>query len=361
MVASSYMPAPTMIDSNGYTFFHFQWDWYPVRVACTKVRVTYILASESATGFAGQTLVDDCALWFDGPELAKSWRITNGSGGAWSAIDWRNRDFTPYDGDVMVRATAAITGAAGSYAEIATNTADRPKGQPTRAYFIQFQLFNAGTTTLHAAAMARVIKNGVIQATPVGASTAIAPGAWTPVVVSITTGSNCDAIEVGLRAYESGVYYIDAAGMWADMARSPPFYVAGDTFQGLRDVTHYSSAAIGFAAAASVATFGEREASVSNADLIDTTSLDAYAISYFRAMAVPQIQATLRVENATGDIGLVGLDGQIKLINLPSAPDALTPVRIRYQVGSKIDLKIDLNNERPQLERLLRLVAAGEA
>ena len=361
MVASSYSAFSAVTDTAGYTFMHFQLDWYPPSVTCTKVRVTYILTSETSTGYAGQTLVDDCSLWFDGPELAKGWRVTGGSGGSWSAIDWRNRDFTPFDGDVMVRAVAAVTGGAGSYAEMATNTASRPVGQPTRGYYLQFMVFNPGSSAVHAAAVARVIKNGVIQATPVGASVAVPAGAWTAVGMSITTGSNCDSIEVGLRVYDSGTYYIDAAGMWADLAYAPPWYVAGDTFAGVRDTSDYSLAVIGTAAAASMATWGEREASVTNADVLDPAALDAFAISYFKEMAVPQIQATLRVQGVTPDVAILALDGQVQVVNLPMEPGALTPVRLRYQAGKSLDMMVDLNNERPQLENLLRLVVAGKA
>lgn len=351
-------------DAVGYTFFYFRFDWVPpVGLTADRLRVSYVLNAESATGFAGQTLVDDCAVWLDGPEMAKGWRIGSGVGGGWSGIDWRNRDYVPYDGDVMVRAVASVTGGAGSYAELATSLAERPSAQPLRAYYVQFMIYVlAGSgASLTAAAGVRIYKSGTLKSTQVGTPATLTAGQWNRVGLAFSTGTDCDAIEVFVRAYTSGTYYIDGAGMWANRGSAPPIYMAGDTFQAVRDVTLYSQDSIGVAATQSIATWGERESKVENSNIYDQATLDAYAQSYFRVNAVPQVQGTLRIEGVTSDTILPNLDGQVQIGNLPSAPDALTPARIRYQCGGKIDLNVDLNNERPQLDRLLRLVAAGKA
>lgn len=129
-------------------------------------------------------------------------------------------------------------------------------------------------------------------------------------------------------------------------------YYAADRFTARRDVSDYGSR-LSPAAAASIGSYGIREKEESVESVTDGATLDAYCIGYFNAHAVPAIQARLEI---VGAVAPVRPDGQVQLVNLPSAPPPLFPARIRWQVGASVDLHLDLDSERPNLALLLRQV-----
>lgn len=358
VASSTQSPVTGISDGPGYTYHRYFYDWsVPGSLTYDCLRVSFILTTDSPTGFSGQTILDDCALWLDGTSAAKSWRVSRGHIGTFSAIDWQNSEVTPYDGAVCVKATAQVTTASGNYAEIATTEADRPQGQPRRAYLINFKVQAVTSGTQQFQAGARIYQGGQLKSTVLGAAQFGTVGSWIDVSASVGSGNDCDAIEPFLRFLTDGVAYVDAAAMYVDRDSLPTEYSPDDTFRGVRSVTDYTSVEIGDAVD-SLATWGLREAEVTNENVTDETTLEAFAQSYLRAYGVPDVQARLTIQGATK---AAGLDGLYRIVNLPSAPPALPAARLNYRIGSDwINIEAQLNSERPTMAKLLRQVSAGK-
>ena len=348
---------------GAYVWQHIQTSWtMPANTA--KVRVTYELTTLVGGGAIN---VDDCSFWTQ-QTTSKNWALGLPSGAYVNAIQWDFGNYlldaneqAPFDGDLMIKCQPVITGGAGSYVEITTDTANQVSINAYTTYTVAFRLQTGNLGSAGSAACGVRIYNssGGLVSTNVATATAITKNAWTTITYQFTTTSAAVKCVVFVRLYTGDVYYIDGAQMTSGLiggTYGQTLYTRDGTYRGVRDVTNYSSGQIGTAQAASITTWGEREAAISNNDVVDEASMDAFAIGYLSAYAVPQVQARLTIDQATAPILL---DGAVAISNLPSAPAAAFPSKVNYRVGAGITIDADLNKERPDFAQLLRLVAGA--
>lgn len=304
----------------------------------------------SAGGENKGVLLDDASLWL-GSVLAQSWEVGKSVTAGFTVLDWQNRDIAAYDGEVTVKAQANIF-STGGYAELTTTPADRLDAKPGRLYYLIARFIAAaGQTAQVQIGIREYNSDGTIRTTTVSGTATITDATWQVVSIPVTTNANTTAFEPLLRFFDTGTVYVDALGMYEGSI--PNLYYPGDTLTAMRDVTSYPGQ-FDSDVADSLTIWGDREAEVSNDSIVDQTTLDAYCIGALRAQAVPKVEARLTIEQANAPIGL---DGQVQILNLPQAPPAMPPAKVKYSVGQSIRLDLDLNNERDDIALLLRAVA----
>lgn len=341
---------------------HYQLDWAnPSASGATILR--YILEQDASLSVGSHGLnADDCAMWI-GQISAKGWKQQPGSGGGLTLLDWTSNDPVPAprDGDAKVKLTAAITGGSGSYAEIGSTVGSRISVHTHSVYYLAAWIYvPAGGPSMDVAIGAKLYAGSTLNVTlvsPIQTITGPASGngGWTQVQFNLTTGGSADGMDLILRFYSSATCYLDAVAVWFNSLpdwSNTDIYYPGDTFTAVRDSTEFGML-VSADAALSPSVYGWREKAVSNPNVVDLTTLDAFCVGYFNAHATPAVQGTLDIADPKAPIGQAGT---VRLVNLPNAPPPLFPARVRYTVGSAIRLSCDLNNDRPDLASLLRQV-----
>jgi hypothetical protein len=321
-----------------------------VGLAATYMQVLFTMVQ---TGGTPGTNFDDASVWFTDENQSDQWAQGLSVNANFALLDWANKEIAAYDGSLCVKAQANIL-VAGGYAEIRNTLAARIDVKPSRTYTLVV-FFQAVSASASVRIGTQEFTDSTAGTTTLSDATTIASGSWQIVLLAVTTGTTTNVMDLEIRLYDGNAVYIDAVGLYEGASR-PGLYYTGDTFQAVRSVTDYSAGQIGSDAAASITAWGEREKAEQIDTVLDTSTLDAYCIGYFKSKAAPVIQGRLTLKGATDS---VGLDGLVQVENLPSAPPALFPSRLRYQIGQTIDIDIDLNNERPDLALLLRNAVIG--
>lgn len=338
---------------------HYQLDWTnPAASGATKLR--YRLETDPANSGAQGLNVDDASLWIAQVAAAK-WTQGTSVNAHFTLLDWANSDnsLEPYDGGTMVKAQAAITGA-GGYAEITNTLAARISVKPNRVYYVSAWVYAGAGVTITAAIGAKVYHGGTLDATLVGSSQTWTGGGWHLLSYIVTTGGNSDGVDILLRVYSGTVIYIDAVSVFENNLPNinhQEIYYPGSSYTAVRSVDDYAGF-IGGAAAASITNWGPREQEVSNGNILTIADLDAFCILYFTAHAVSNVNAGLTIFGPTSP---VFLDGQVLIVNMPSAPPSLFASNVRYRFdGAGVEMTIDLNDKQPDLALLLREIQEGK-
>lgn len=351
---------------GGYVWQHYSQQW-TTPAGTVAVLANYVLDGSSS----GEANFDDFAVWSNQP-TSDGWALGLTSGGYVAAVDWQHslqdvpNSPAPFEpGAVMVKLQSVITGGAGSYVGITTTVDQRVSLNEYQTYTVAFRVAaDTRGPALGVYAAARLWGSDklltTLPATP--AVTSIPnDGAWHLVTFTFTatpiSGTVPDAVDCILRFTSSGTYYIDAAQIvqgYIGGTTGQYLYTYDDTYRGTRDVTSSDVApSLASDAAASITTWGERESQVNNDNVIDETTMAAYAISYFQAHATPAVQARLTVDGAVMPLPITSL---VRLINLPNAPKPLPAAKVSYRIGNTITVDADLNNERPDQAMLLRRI-----
>jgi len=340
---------------------HYRLDWpAPTAPGATILRFYLEQNGSVSTGGHGMN-ADNPAMWI-AQVMAEGWQQGVGSGGAFSALDWNNHDnsVVAFDGGAMVKLSPAITGGAGSYAQIGTAQAKRISVQTHAAYYLQAWIYVA-SGSVDVALGGVVWSGGSVTGTLVGSVHTIAAGSgWTQVQYIVNTGSPADGLDIILRFYTSGTCWVDGVACFFNNLpdqNHQEIYYPGSTYTAVRSVNDYAGSLSG-PAAASILTFGVREQEVSNSNILTLSDLDAYCTLYLQAHATSLINAGLTI---FGPAAPVYLDGQVKIENLAVAPPALAPSNVRYRIDQNgIEMTIDLDNKRPDLALLLREIQEGK-
>ena len=299
-------------------------------------------------------LLDDATFAF-ASVTADGWRTGASSNAFFEIVDWHSSDYA-YEGSFSVQLKANITGG-GGYGEICTRTDKAIDVKPGKSYYFTVYAKTVDSTAptfklgLRQFAESTQIREdmGALQTTTSFAD-------WTRFEFSMLMEPNCNKLEPFLRVYNGGEVYFDGVMVTQGLSTPLEVFYSGGTFEAIREVTDYSSGDIGTDAHNSISTYGLREKEESVEHIRDVSTLDAYCKAYFKAHAIPAIQAKLTLKGTNSSLLLAG---KVKLLNLASAPSPLFPVRVRYKLGESWDIEADLNSERPDLAILLRKLTAN--
>lgn len=341
--------------SNANSLYHkaeFEYPGYPsgdTSIAKAEWSIRATLITDDSKGIS----IDDAALYSHNIGV-EGWRIGQSSDGYFSLLEWVNNDATPAPahGGNKVKVTSVITDT-GGYAEISTTEAARPSVKQVTPY-----VFSAGFQTESGSGFvrlgARLYNGDTLQATLESSDKSVTSGLWQAESFVFTTLVDTTNVEPFIRFMSDGLtFYLDRAGLWVGET-VPDEYGTGDALEAERDTDDYDASEIGDAAAASIATWGEREAEVTVDQVLTTAQTDTYAKQYLQAHAVPEVAGRLEI---FGVRQFVNLDVQVKVINLLAAPDPLNIAKIRYEWGDALVARLDLNNERPDMAALLLAAA----
>lgn len=353
---------------GAFVWQHYSQNW-TTPAGTVTVKVEYDADSSSGAGMN----LDDCSAWTSQP-TSQGWALGIASGGYVSSIDWCHsvqdvpNSPMPFEpGVVMLKIEAVITGGSGSFVELTSTVDARPSINSFETYTGAFHVAaDTGGSALDAYTCIRVWGGDTLQITvgpgfPAGTGSAVpqsipADGAWHQVPYQFTVSATSTSVDLVLRMTKSGTYYVDAAQLVQGTlggAFGQTLYTLDGTYRGMRDVTSFGAGVLGTAVAASITDYYEREAQIDNENVIDEATMDAFAEGYLQAHGVPAIQARLTIDGATQPIGL---DGLIKILNLPDAPPPLPASKVRYQIGASVRMDIDLNDERTDEALLLRRI-----
>jgi hypothetical protein len=333
------------------TWHRYSLDWpdvvsadYPT-AAYAQFRITLLACADDTAGVH----VDDAALWI--PTItAKGWQVGASSTAVYRILDWNHTGSPdPAHGSVKVKIQADITGA--GYVEIVQADDERDTVQGGRSYWVTFTVQPSGASGDVQIGVYEY-DSGTLVATQVGSTETLVNGLWQQVSYRFTTDPATREVAPFIRfKTDERIYYLDAAGLWETTL--PSRYYPGDHFEAEITTDDFDASEIGADAAASITTWGEREAE-ENADSVrDELSLQAWAKAFFRKWAVPQVEGRLEIFQPDALLTQAGL---VEIENLPDAPGALFPSRIRTTVREVIEVSADLNSERPELANILRQV-----
>lgn len=329
---------------------------YPT-VTQMQVRFLTSLGSEGATG----TLIDDAGLWErnSAAQAGWTWRL-NGSATR-LAMDWQYSTILVYHGGYVLRVqSGACPSFPSDSLEIYQSQTSRVKVKPGQQYALGVWSQTKALGSVNLRLGARVYRSdGTLDATQDSGTILSGNSQWALSQLSFTVSSNAAEAEVFIKVDGGPALYLDAVmfveGDLPSEYVSGKTYWEGETYEAMMDTASSGLAGLSAGAAASQATYGIREAEEAQEGVTDWETASAYAVGYFNAKAVPSIQASLMVPaKEAGE--LLGFAGTVKLLNLPSAPDALFPSHVRYDIGDSVVMTADLGNDRPTMAKLFRLL-----
>ncbi len=331
----------------------FTYEFTPTDSAVTQIVLRFTLTGSKAIGHG--VLLDDAILTPAGL-TASGWRSGTPYNGAIQTLDWRNREEV-YEGEFSVKLKPNITGT-GGYVEICARADSEIEVAPGKTYFASayFRTTDSTEPLIRLGFRQYADTNFIGENLPPSSVGISAFGGWQRVDFSAVMTSATNRLEPFIRFYSDGEVFVDAVMTTLGSLTPLGVFYPGRAFEAVRSVSDYSESEIGAAALDSITTYGLREKAETVEFVRDIATLDTYCQGYFRAHATPAVQASLRVMGTTRR---VALDGKVRLVNLPSAPEPLFPSRVRYQIGESFDLEIELNNERPDLAQLLRIVGSS--
>lgn len=183
---------------------------------------------------------------------------------------------------------------------------------------------------------------------------------WHRETAPFTTNINTAAAAPFVRVRANTIHYIDAVML---VEQGTPdnvdsgVYWETDTFEWTVDVTSSQLISMSAAALASITNYGVQEGTPDNSSITDLPTAQIFASQYLNANAVPQLDNPLVLHEPAS---LVNIDGLVKILNLPSAPDAAFPSRIETEFGQDgfITQTVLLSNARPELTDMLKFTAA---
>jgi len=340
-VSGNLTPATSTYEQFSYTFTLTQ-------PTCTQA--VFVFEMMSAGGTAHGIIYDDAVVTLSTPQAA-DWTIGTNSDKTFATLDWASTGWAK-DGLQSVEVIPSAAGA--GYVELVTRAESNVSVAPGKTHYFSLWAYGvAGTIVLGW----REYADGVLTSTQGMSVAEVVVGVTgSRHTFSSTTGTTTNTIQPFIRIYDSSSnpVYVDA--VMITVGAAPPLgdFYKGSNYEAVRSVTDYTVGQIGTAQSASIASYGLREKAESVDLITNSTLLDTFVVPYLAAFAVPAVQGKLEIKGAVKNVGLTGT---LRVVNLPSAPPALFPSRVRYRIGDSFDISVDLNNQRPDMAQLLRKVA----
>lgn len=331
-----------------------------------RVRVKSLAGSASNDGID----FDDIALYIKNGVAQTAWTASAVGLAVVSDLDWAVKttpatDRLPWHGGYCIKATPSGIVTSADYIQIYPITNSRVQLKPSTPYTILVYVRgeDAGGTNNIAISVGVVEykSDGTVAQTsegPIMAATAY--DTWHRETAPFTTNINTAAAAPFVRVRANTIHYIDAVML---VERGTPdnvdsgVYWETDTFEWTVDVTSSQLISMSAAALASITNYGVQEGTPDNSSITDLPTAQIFASQYLNANAVPQLDNPLVLHEPTS---LVNIDGLVKILNLPSAPDAAFPSRIETEFGQDgfITQTVLLSNARPELTDMLKFTAA---
>lgn len=343
----------------------------------TVVKIRFRVETNGGSASNDGVLVDDATLVEKNGEGAVGWkRSVRGVADA-SVFQWNYRPSTlAYHGGYVVNSDPSSIAAGTDYVELRTTKEKRIAVQPNERLSLIFYYTPVTNPVDYSFGITEFKSDGTETTTSEHATTTSVGSGWLQsgsLSISagtdgpgITTRADTAFVEVFIRHRDNDPMYIDAVflvqGEIPTDVNTGGDYWAGENYERRWKVSD-AGLSLSSAAAASITNYNEKEEDVSSNLVIDKTSGISFIEDYFNQSAVPAIVARLNVDRLTAaEQLLICSDGKVKVNNLPSAPDALSPARVSYTItADQVDFSADLGNERPQLAKLFRIVQQREA
>jgi hypothetical protein len=366
------IPIATALDPGGGRWTRYSgacdFSGYPT-VEKAQIRIRAHAGSASNDGI----LIDDVAFYERDSVANAEWAWSLHGAATRVTLDWHATDVEAYHGGYCVKMLTSGIAGSSDYMELRTTKTARISVKPGQSYVVAGFIRGDGSNSVSASIG---VSEWKADDTSAGADTESATmsgnlATWTLITATFTAAAGASTAEVWLRDRANTILYADAFAL-IETALPVDWYSGGywegDTYERVWDTniippTVPGRAPVGLSASASasIATWGRREAVVQNDQVVDEATGQAFAIGWLNAHAVPQVSAQLRL-TATQSEDLIGTSGTIRLLNLPSAPDALFPSRIRYTIdGNGVEIEVDLGSQRPELVEMIRVLAGKRA
>ncbi len=341
------------LQPNSNVWQQFTFEFTPTNASVTQMALRFTL---TGSGGVGHGILLDDAICVPAGLTAGAWRAGTPLNGYFQSLDWRSTA-QAYEGAYSVKLKPRIT-SSGGYVEVCTRADAEITVTPGKPYYLSAYFRTTDSTQpLVQLGFRQYADTNLITTNLQAYTTAItAFGGWQRVDFTAVMSSATNKLEPFIRFKSEGEVYVDAVMVTLGSLTPLGVFYPGRAFTAIRSVTDYASGDIGQAAYDSITTYGIREKAETVEYVRDIATLDTYCKGYFRSHATPAVQANLRVKGTTRR---VALDGKVRLVNLPSAPEPLFPSRVRYQIGESFDLEVELNNERPDLAQLLKMVGSS--
>lgn len=346
--------------------------------ASTVVKIRFRVETNGGSASNDGVLVDFVALVEKNGEGSVGWRrIVAGIANA-STFQWNYKPAVgAFHGGYVVRSDPSAIAGAGDYVEIRVTKDKRIEVQPNErhSFLVWFYVVNPADVAL---GIIEYDGNGSNVATNISDTSTLTVVGWQTVQFytagvadgpGLTMNANTRSVELLVRHMDNDEVLID--GVFFCQGDFPEDldigvlssgeYWAGENYEKrmkTSDAAFTGGYALDAAADTSIADYGEREDEVQNELVTDLTTALTFGQDYFNSFAIPSIMANLRVERLmrVGEL-LTTADDRVKIVNLPSAPAPLNPVRVSYTIrGDAIDFTADLGNEMPTMDALLRYV-----
>lgn len=322
----------------------------------------YVGVQSKSTNAAGGIAVDDVALYQDGTVLQDGWGVTSAGAATVADMDLQVMDPVPADGGLCILLEPAnVASASTDWLDIRTSRSARFRVTPGQAYslIVRWQTDSLGSATV-SAGVSTYMADGTAGAGSIESpDTAANPATWQLLSLTFNAAADDQSAEVFVRVKSNTEVYLDAimlvAGDVPADVRDYGYHWDATTFGATIDTDDAALTGLSTAAAGSLAAYGDRETDVAQTDVVDRTSLLAFATGYFNVWAVPAIEARIRLR-ASESAHVLNLGSLVRVTGLPVAYaiGALMPNRVRVSVADDVTVDADIGNQRPTLTELIR-------
>lgn len=346
--------------SDVYARFSVSKDWAG---SPTVVKARIRLVSQGGAHANDGTLVDDTSLYLTCGNGHDDWRVWVTGDATIGSLDWASTDVTAKHGALCTAVEPADIALNADTVVVFPWKKDWPAVNPLERYtlLVWYHVAGAGGGGDETIMLRAELFNADGSAGTVHSSMQFSgnPSSWTLKSLGFVTDANTANLRPDIYVLSNRKTYLDAVmlvqGEVPPEVTSDGVWWDADQYEAVIDVTDAALTGLTTAAATSISTYGEREATVTQEQVTDRASLLEYAEEYLNAHAVPEVQGNLTI---MGPRELLNQDGRVRLINLPSGPQPLFPSRVRYRVGEAVELEADLGNDVADLTDLLRFSAA---
>lgn len=325
----------------------------------------YVGLNSKATNAAGGIAVDDVSLYIADAVAQDDWAVSSAGAATVGSIDLQVMDPAPMAGGLCLKLEPAdVATASTDYLEVRTRRSSRIRVTPGQLYtlLVWWTTDGAGSATVSAGLDTFMADDTAGAGSFEVPSVTGNPSGWQLLSGTYTLAPDDQSAEVFVRVRANQAVYLDCvmlvAGDVPSDVRDYGHWWADTSFEALIDTSDAALTGLSTAAAGSIAAYGEREAGIDQADVVDQATLVAWATGYFNAAAVPVIEGKLTI-TARSAADLVNLGSLVRVVGLPTSVGigALMPSRVRVSVGEAVRVDADLGSERPSLTGLLGVLA----
>ncbi len=310
----------------------------------------------SGTANNDGNLVDDVGLYEINGCAQTGWDWDVAGNAKKGALNLACTDYPAVHGGLCAMIEASNVSVSGDWLELANTLADAA-GVHEQTYTLLLYWRTNGATATFSFGVYEIRTDN--SQTTVNESQIITASAtsWQMAKMQWIPKSDCVKARIFIRNRSNAALYLDAIALLEgdipyDM-NANECYWEGSDFEATADVTDARLIHLNSSVKNSIATFGDREAYVTDSDVIDWTEAELYISSYLNAHAYPEVKGRMTLILGGGS-EVPNNSGSIRLVGLPNEPQPLYPSRIAFTVSADARVDVDLGNERPDLALLLR-------